>query len=100
MWGTTPISKPYVVEFDDGTEVSVDAYDIQEAVMAGVLKRCHEAGIESGPAVVGVRPDADKLKQRELADGMVARLVSSVQSRPGGEDEPDPDKDDAEAPDG
>lgn len=96
LWGNAPISKPYVVDFNDGTEVRVDAYDIQEAMMAGAIKRCHEAGVESGPQVVGVRPDADKLKQRQLEDGAVARLLSSVLRGVDREGAPDPDKDDDE----
>ena len=72
------VSKPYVVEFEDGSEMKVDAYDIQEAMFTGVLKRNRECGEGEGPSVVGARPDADVLRQRALDDGLFRRLVASI----------------------
>ncbi len=86
IFNNTPISKPYVVEFEDGTEAKVDAYDIQEACMAGAMKRNQENTGDS-PAVIGIRPDADRLKQRAAQDGMVRKLVESIQVELAGGDE-------------
>jgi hypothetical protein len=93
LFDRTPVSKPYVIEFEDGTEVKVDAYDIQEALMAGCMKRSRTNGPgEELPNVAGARPDADKLKQRALDDGLVRRLVGSIQALDEGKDGEDGDE--------
>ena len=78
LFGGTLESRPYVIEFEDGTEVKVDAYDVQEAMFTGVLKRNQECGEGEGPRVVSARPDADALRQRRVEDSEVRRLLGSV----------------------
>lgn len=81
LFDKTLRSRPYVVEFktqDGKVEVKVDAYDAEEAMLAGILQVNSQHGDDPTREVSGVRPNIDKLRETETENSVVKIIIDSV----------------------